>query len=135
MAYKGTASERTALAGSINVAPVETSAPSPLQRTPTSDYLVLSRVDSYSQDIQLPRPRFWFILPIFGLLDAAYTISSAAAFGVQGKNEILMVSWGLIRAVLTVGLTCQRRVREIGWAIVGCAFVRATLLVPNANRR
>lgn len=104
--------------------PPEGSAPSPLQQTPTSDYLVLSRVDSYHQDIHLPRPRFWFILPILGVLDAAYIISSAAAFGVQGKNEILMVTWGLIRAVLTVTLTSHRRVREIGWVIVGCALVR-----------
>lgn len=115
--------ERTPLQAPLKLL-AGSSEPSPLlQRTPTSDYLVLSRVDSYNQDIQLPRPRLWYILPLFGLLDAAYTISSAATFGVKGKNEILMVVLGLSRAVVITGLTCHRRIREIGWVIVGCALV------------
>lgn len=114
--------ERTPLQPSLKLA-TSTSEPSPLQRTPTSDYLVLSRVDSYNQDIQLPRPQHWFILTIFGVLDATYTISAAATFGVQGKNEILMVVLGLCRALVVMLSTSHRRVREVGWMIVGLALV------------
>lgn len=134
MAREGALSERTALTESMDAPQAAgTSSQSALQRTPTSDYLVLSRIDSYNQDVHLPRPRFWYILPMFGILDAAYTVSSAAAFGVQGKNEILMVTWGLVRAVLTVVLTYRRRVREIGWVIVGCAFVSLFLILLKAH--
>lgn len=127
--------ERTTLNAATNTAQSPgPSAPSPLQRTPTSDYLVLSRVDSFNQDVQLPRPQFWSILPVLGVLDAAYTTSAAAAFGVNGKNEILMVTWGLLRAVLTIALTCHRRVREIGWVIVGCAFVCSHSSIHDARQ-
>lgn len=115
--------ERTPLQPSLKLA-TSSSEPSPLQRTPTSDYLVLSRVDSYNQDIQLPRPQHWYNLTLFGVLDAAYTISAAATFGVQGKNEILMVVLGLCRALVVMLSTSHRRVREVGWMIVGSALVR-----------
>ena len=116
--------ERTPLQPPLKLS-TSPSEPSPLQRTPTSDYLVLSRVDSYNQDIQLPRPRFWYILTLFGVLDAAYTISAASTFGVRGKNEIMMVVLGLCRAVVIMLATSHRRIREIGWIIVGFALVCA----------
>jgi hypothetical protein len=89
----------------------------------SSDYLVLSRLDSHNEEISLPRPKVWYLLPLFGALDAAYTIAASTFWGVQGRNEIAMVVWGLIRAVLVMLATSHTRVREIGWIIVGSAFV------------
>lgn len=89
----------------------------------SSDYLVLSRIDSHNEDIMLPRPHLWYLLPLFGILDAAFTITAAVKFSVQGKNEITMVIWGLLRALLVMVATSSSRVREVGWLIVGCALV------------
>ena len=95
--------------------------PSPLRHR-SSDYLVLRRVDSASQDLSLPRPRAWWLLALLGILDAACSVA-AAVHRVESGLEWGLIACGLGRAVCVVAACSTVRIRETGWIIVGCALV------------
>lgn len=104
----------------------------PLRRQVPSDYVLLKRVDSSYKTVPLPRPRYWFALPLLGLLDAAVTVifvsrggigRSAASKAGFAKDEIALLAWALLRAVTVLGACSSTRVREVGWLIVGGALV------------
>lgn len=112
-------------------------------RRRSSDYLLLTRVASPSTassrlEIPLPRPRFWYLLPLLGALDAVCSIALFIAYirsssdsgttSEIGKNEIAVLVWSGLRAGSVIAATSSRRIRETGWIIVACAFVRPSTL-------
>ena len=98
----------------------------------SSDYLLVDPASPAgsidAKDIDLPRPRFWYILPLLGLADLACSLAFIginAKHGRFGRNEAAVGTWGLARAVAITLATSNVRVREIGWFVVGSAFVSA----------
>lgn len=108
---------------------LDDSAPKTMRRpSSSSQYLVLDRVNSYTQDVPLPRPRLWYILPLLGTADGITTLAFAAALvlrvgGSRQPQLLALLVWGIIRAALVVLGGSSRRVRETGWIVVGCALV------------
>lgn len=118
-------------------------APTPLslpQRRRSSNYLLLTRVASLSTssgvEIPLPRPRWGFILPLLGALDALCSASLFIAYARAsetrseiGRNEIAVLVWSGLRAAAVIAATSTRRIRETGWVIVACALVSPAALL------
>lgn len=90
----------------------------------SSDYLVLRRVDSYADELTLPRPRLWFLLCLFGVLDAACTATYALHHVIHTKEQAGLVAWGSLRAFLVSAAASSVRIRQAGWIFVGSALVR-----------
>lgn len=122
--------ERTPLSPFPSVETAHRPCPAPPVAHRSSDYLLVdpaSPVRSIdAKDIDLPRPRFWYILPLLGLADLACSLAFIginARHGRFGRNEAAVSTWGLARSVGVVLATSNIRIREIGWLIVGSAFV------------
>jgi hypothetical protein len=99
----------------------------------SSDYLVLDRVGSWHQEISLPRPRFWFLLAIFALLDGSWTLLFAIKNGRdESKEEIALMCWAGVRALAILLASISVRIRETGWLFVGSALV--SCFTPNASK-
>ena len=102
-------------------------AASPLARTNSdSDYLVLRRVDSKIHAVSLPRPRFWYVLPLLAVLDVCCSIEVAVPV-IRKTSTIVLLVWSCLRAVAVGVATCSVRIREMGWITVACAVVSIAL--------
>lgn len=100
----------------------ETCTQTPLQQHRFRDYVVLRRVDCSTEDVNLPRPHFWFILLFLATLDGAFSVL-AGIYTINSKDEWALMACGLLRAFIVLTACSSVRVREIGWIILGTALV------------
>ena len=99
-----------------------TAVPSLARTNSDSDYLVLRRVDSNIRSVSLPRPRFWYVLPLLAVLDACCSVAVALPV-IQKTSTIVLLVWSCLRAVAVGAATCSVRIREMGWITVACVVV------------